>query len=541
MISSEKIIDDGRRRSHHSIMRDLESISNLEIPTSLRKAILKLMIDHPNKGYDRKTIKRLLERQYKTAISINSDAIRSTLSSLESHMFIKRIGSGYYRITKYAMKEFSKCQNSENYFEENKSIELTKEKELNSFIKENIGKMIEFRYKTERAKSDKWWRRVKVYDQDDEYLYTTESYHSGRRIRYLKEKIVEYRKVDTANSTKDEYFEKINTTIDSKINNIGISEETVNNLNKHGIKTVQELLVKRDLNLLSDVDLSEKDYERLFQKLKEMDEYYDISDNDFADDGLKDDDCQELVDKTIGVLWREKCKSERDFKILVDYYNNAETLQVLGERYGLSRERVRQIIARDTGKILKMCEKECICDSIFPIINNAVKEKIDLETLEIHDGYFSTVGIVRLFSVMYPEKYNVYRTRALGNKTFVEDGRGTLRKRVKGGINKYYDDNQKEPIRSSRSLLEEANFHFFLKEHINQMIEFRYCDTQFISSEQWRRVLVTGQNDLLFFAKVTSGKNVTYSKAKVLAYRELRRNRKKQNNKRITVALEDEQ
>ena len=195
MISSEKIIDDGRRRSHQSIMRDLESISNLEMPTSLRKAILKLMIDHPNKGYDRKTIKRLLERQYKTAISINSDAIRSILSSLESHMLIKRIGSGYYSITKYAINEFSKFQNSENYFEESKSIELTKEKELSSFIKENIGKMIEFRYKTERAKSDNWWRRVKVHDQDDEYLYTTERYHSGGRIRYLKNKIIEFRKV----------------------------------------------------------------------------------------------------------------------------------------------------------------------------------------------------------------------------------------------------------------------------------------------------------------------------------------------------------
>lgn len=55
--------------------------------------------------------------------------------------------------------------------------------------------MIEFRYKTERAKSDKWWRRVKVYDQDDEYLYTTERYHSGERIRYLKNKIIEFRKV----------------------------------------------------------------------------------------------------------------------------------------------------------------------------------------------------------------------------------------------------------------------------------------------------------------------------------------------------------
>jgi Fe2+ or Zn2+ uptake regulation protein len=194
---SGELVSDGRRRAREAILRDLDSILNLETPTSLRKAILKLMIDHPDKEFDRKTIKKLLERKYKGMISLNSDAIRSTLSSLESHAFIERTNnSSCYKITKYALGDFSKRTSAGNYFEESKKIESLKEAELSDFIQNNIGQEVEIRYKSERARSDKWWRRVGVHDQDDKYLYTTDCYPSGGRIRYLKERIVEYRAIN---------------------------------------------------------------------------------------------------------------------------------------------------------------------------------------------------------------------------------------------------------------------------------------------------------------------------------------------------------
>lgn len=190
-------IDDGRRRTRESIMKDLVSIANLETPTSLRKAILKLMIDCSGKSFDRKTIKKILENRYKGTISINSDAIRSNLSTLESHMIIERVNNiGCFRITRYALSEFSKLLSAENYYRESGKIELQRKEELSNFIKRNIGKQIKIRYKSERAGSDKWWRFVKVYDQDDAYLYTADYYSSGARMRYLKEKIKEYKDID---------------------------------------------------------------------------------------------------------------------------------------------------------------------------------------------------------------------------------------------------------------------------------------------------------------------------------------------------------
>lgn len=194
---NKHLINEGRRRIKDSIMKDLSSIANLETPTSLRKAMLKLMIDHSDRSFDRKTIKKILEDKYKSTISINSDAIRSNLSTLESHMFIERINSlGYFRITRYALSEFSKLSSAENYFRESKKVEKLREEELSSFITRNIGKQVKIRYKSERTGSDKWWRRVKVHDQDDAYLYTADYYPSGARMRYLKERIKEYKDIN---------------------------------------------------------------------------------------------------------------------------------------------------------------------------------------------------------------------------------------------------------------------------------------------------------------------------------------------------------
>ena len=190
------LIKEGRRRTKDSIMKDLSSIANLETPTSLRKAMLKLMIDHSDRSFDRKTIKKILEDKYRSTISINSDAIRSNLSTLESHMFIERINSlGYFKITRYALSEFSKLSSAENYFRESKKVEKLREEELSSFITRNIGKQVKIRYKSERTGSDKWWRCVKVHDQDDAYLYTADYYPSGARMRYLKERIKEYKDI----------------------------------------------------------------------------------------------------------------------------------------------------------------------------------------------------------------------------------------------------------------------------------------------------------------------------------------------------------
>ena len=186
--------DEGRHRAFESIKKDLISVMNLEQPTSLRKAILTVFAGSTDGIFDRKMIKTLVERKCRRAVSTNTDAIRSTISSLVSHGFLKRVGDGYARGA-----IFNKIIKESGFLERREGLnrfEVLEVEKLKQFLDSHIGKEIEFRYKTERAGSDKKWRRVRVYDHDDTYLMTTGSYMSGRRINYLKEKIVEYREVN---------------------------------------------------------------------------------------------------------------------------------------------------------------------------------------------------------------------------------------------------------------------------------------------------------------------------------------------------------
>ena len=188
-------LDEGRRKTFEAIKKDLISIMNLEQPTSVRKAILFVFATSSDGVFDRKKIKYLIERKCHSIVSTNTNTIRSTISSLESHGFLKRVEGGYIRGNMFnmAIKESGFLKERDKL----KHFEILEAEGLKRFLDNHIGKEIEFRYKTERAGSDKRWRRVRVYDQDDTYLMTTGSYMSGRRINYLKERIVAYRDINT--------------------------------------------------------------------------------------------------------------------------------------------------------------------------------------------------------------------------------------------------------------------------------------------------------------------------------------------------------
>ena len=71
------------------------------------------------------------------------------------------------------------------------------QEDLQQFIKEHYAKQLAIRYKTNRIKSDKRWRRVVVAGQNDDILFTNDVRPSGGRVAYAKEKIVEFREADS--------------------------------------------------------------------------------------------------------------------------------------------------------------------------------------------------------------------------------------------------------------------------------------------------------------------------------------------------------
>jgi Fe2+ or Zn2+ uptake regulation protein len=163
----------------------IKSDPALNRPTSLKSAIIELLDNSPNEVFDRKTMQKILRRRYGSTISTNTDTIRSTLSSLVCHGIIKRIDSDHYT----SIHATYACNQAASKFVKNEALDV--------FLFNHMGKEIEFRYKTERPRSENKWRHVTIQGQDIKCFTTTERFPSGRPVRYLKERVVEYREVPT--------------------------------------------------------------------------------------------------------------------------------------------------------------------------------------------------------------------------------------------------------------------------------------------------------------------------------------------------------
>ncbi len=151
---------------------------NNQYYVSLKEAIPEVLrtITGP---FDFKIIRDRLKRRYGNRVSTKKSSIKTKLNELLREGTIKRTETGNY----------IRSSESSNACPINTST-------LNRFLEEHIGKEIEFRYKSERSRSDKRWRRETVWMYDDKYLYISKQYLSGRHIIFRKERIVEFREVN---------------------------------------------------------------------------------------------------------------------------------------------------------------------------------------------------------------------------------------------------------------------------------------------------------------------------------------------------------
>lgn len=174
---SRSFLDD-KKREFISPLRKKQS------KTGLKDAVMELFNKVPTREFNNLEIQEILKKVFLDDYSEDLFTIGSVLAELANEKKIESLGStGYYKLVK------------DSYNGTEVIYSFDKMAKLRLFLDEQNGKEIEFRYKTERSRSDKRWRRARIYSQDDRCLYTTDCYPSGRRIYYLKERIVEYRAV----------------------------------------------------------------------------------------------------------------------------------------------------------------------------------------------------------------------------------------------------------------------------------------------------------------------------------------------------------
>lgn len=161
------------------------TLSNYSI--CLDDAILEI-ISSSDEIYDYEKVAECLEK-YGDAVSHIPSSIKTTLARLADKKIIKRIGGVrtgcYMRI------------GDEQFVAKNKNAPKTIEDKLTMgiFINSSIGENIEIRYKTNRVNSEKHWRTISVRGQDARYVYTNDMNNYGQRIKYVKEKIIDYREI----------------------------------------------------------------------------------------------------------------------------------------------------------------------------------------------------------------------------------------------------------------------------------------------------------------------------------------------------------
>lgn len=178
----KNLFPDNEKQQPDSSKDKDETIRLKTHPMPLRIAVLELFRRAPTRKLNIAEIERILISVFGDDYSEDYTTIGATLVELANDGVIEKVDdAGYYRLIK---KPFG---------EEEVIYPFDDMSKPKFFLNDNIGKEIEFRYKTSRAGSEKRWRRVKVYGQNDKLLYTNEYYPSGRRISYQKERIIEYR------------------------------------------------------------------------------------------------------------------------------------------------------------------------------------------------------------------------------------------------------------------------------------------------------------------------------------------------------------
>lgn len=124
-------------------------------------------------------------KKYGDTVSNNPNSIKATLVRLVDKNLISRVGgvrTGCYMRNNNGGNDTTVTTSS-----------LRAKASLGSFINANIGKKIEMRYQTKRLNSAKRWRVISVRGQDVRYIYTNDLNNYGYRVKYLKERVVEYR------------------------------------------------------------------------------------------------------------------------------------------------------------------------------------------------------------------------------------------------------------------------------------------------------------------------------------------------------------
>ena len=147
------------------------------------------IINNSNEIFDAEKMSEAIKAKFGDSVSDNTNSIRAALIKLADSGLIRKAGANtgcYVRLNDQEQAEGDVVTLDDDSIKE--------AKRLYDFVEDNIGGEVEIKYKTKRSNSDKHWRAIIIDHQDTTYIYTKELLPNGFPVRFIKKRIIEYRK-----------------------------------------------------------------------------------------------------------------------------------------------------------------------------------------------------------------------------------------------------------------------------------------------------------------------------------------------------------
>ena len=194
-------------------------------------------------------------------------------------------------------------------------------------------------------------------------------------------------------------------SLETSIKALGLSKRATNTLLRNGVNTVQDLLVLSEFEMFEMRGMGITSLNEIRQLLKKI----------ASDDAVIVNTCG------LGKFWETIQKDDRNFRVLADYYNYGSkvTLQKLADKYGVSRERIRQIISKGTKRIQDAFINGAISSDVVQALNEAADNRSEIHTIGIHDDVFTAAGVAHLVSSFKPSIYRIYTSNGINGEWFI--------------------------------------------------------------------------------------------------------------------------
>ena len=208
------------------------------------------------------------------------------------------------------------------------------------------------------------------------------------------------------------------------VEKLGLSKRAENALKKNDITTLEQMMRYSGEELVKKPGLGKTCVDEIMETIEE---WLSLSEDElekaietYEDQGIGGGiDGQEKDE--IGKYLQTVQGGERIINILIDYYATTPrlTLDDIGQKYGVSRERIRQIIERGLDKIRDGIMRGKIDYSVIEKVKEAAEKKTEISLIDVDDEVFGRIGLVRIVAALYSRELSIPSIRKLHGEWIV--------------------------------------------------------------------------------------------------------------------------